>query len=132
MIAAIYSFLVLQAASALATIVVRGFPRWANPTMVPPLAALEYTTLAPAGNRIGQKNARHALGLRLYVFADNDPDLGQMLDSVMALEKSIATSTVAGMKVDFALTDGQRYQNQSGTQQEDHGFSFGVTAFYTE
>lgn len=132
MIAEIYSFLVIRATSALAKTVVRGFPRWANPTVVPPLAALEYTTLAPAGNRIGQKNARHALGFRLYVFADNEPALGQMLDRVMALEQVIAVSTVAGKKVDFALTDGQRYQNQSGTQEEDHGFSFGVTAFYTE
>jgi len=132
MIADIFDTLVSQAASALGVTVVRAFPNWARPTLVPPLAALEIAGLLSDRSRIGQKSAQHVLGLRLYLFAETEPALAQMLDSVMALEQSILTLTVAGKDVNFAFGDGQRHQNQTGTQQEDHGFSFYVTASYTE
>lgn len=132
MIAAIYDALVSEVASALGVTVVRAFPNWARPTLVPPLAALEIAGLLPSGNRQGQQNARHALGMRLYLFAENEVALAQMLDSVMALEQSILSLAVAGKRVNFSFAEGQRHQNQTGTQQEDHGFSFYVTASYTE
>lgn len=132
MIDDIYNFLVSQAATALAVTVVKAFPNFLRPTLVPPMAALEIASLAMASNRIGQKSARHALGLRLYVFAANEVSLAQMLESVLTLEQQILSATVAGQRVDFSFADGQRHQNQSGTEEEDHGFSFFVTATYKE
>lgn len=133
MVEAVFSFVASAAASALACQVVRAFPNWTRGNLTPPLAALEIASLAPAGNRIGQRSTRHALTLRLYVFAANESSLAQMLDDVLALKQSIASvEVVTGRRVNFAFTDGQRHINQTGTQQEDHGFSWGVTATYSE
>jgi len=132
MITEIYDYLCQSAASALGCSTLRAYPHWARPALEPPIAALEIASLASAGNRIGQRAARHALGLRLYVFAQNEaPGLAGMLEQVQALEQSIATSVVDGRRVDFVFSDGQRHQNQTGSQQEDHGFSWYVSATYS-
>jgi prepilin-type processing-associated H-X9-DG protein len=132
MIEEIYDHMVSEAATALGCDCLKAYPNWARPLLTPPIAALEIASLAPAGNRIGQPSARHALGLRLYVFAQNEaPGLAGMLEQVQALEQSIATSVVDGRRVNFAFADGQRHINQSGAQQEDHGFSWYVSATYS-
>ncbi len=131
MITEIYSYLVQATATALATQVVRAFPNWARPALEPPIAALEIATLAPAGNRIGQRAARQTLGLRLYVFAQNEaPGLTGMLDAVLALQQTVASFEANGSRVDCAFSDGQRHQNQTGTAQEDHGFAWYLTVTF--
>lgn len=132
MIAEIFDHLVSQAATALGCQVLKAYPTWARPDLAPPIAALEIATLAPAGNRIGQRAARHALGLRLYVFAQTEvPGLAEMLEAVQTLQQTVASFEADGQRVDCAFAEGQRIDNQTGTRQEDHGFSWFLTATYS-
>lgn len=128
MIKAIYDQLILKAEAALGVQALLAFPAWSRPAQVPPIAALEISTLSGAGNRIGQRNARHALGLRLYVFGANEPGLAQLLDSVLSLEAETARLEISGQPVDISFSGGQRWENQTGTAQENHGFFWDVTA----
>lgn len=132
MIAEIYDTLVSDVATALGVDVIRGAPNWSRPSLTPPIAALEIAALAlPAGNRIGQRAARHALGLRLYVFGLNEsPSLAGMLEAVTVFQQTHASIPVLGRCVDIVWNDGQRHVNQTGTTQEDHGFTWFLTATY--
>ena len=131
MIGEIYLSLCQFAATALGCDILKAFPNWSRPQLAPPIAALEIATLAPAGNRIGQRAARQTLGLRLYVFAQNEaPGLTGMLDAVLALQQTVASFEADGSRVDCAFSDGQRHQNQTGTVQEDHGFTWYLTVTF--
>lgn len=130
MVAEIFSELLSQAEAALGVNVVKGKPNWARPNSTPPCAALEIESIAGAGNRIGQRNARHALGLKLTVFAQSLPGLAQMLDSVQVLEANAQSLSVAGQRVDILFGEGLRHDNQDGVSQEDHGFFWVITASY--
>lgn len=132
MILEAYDHMVSQAASALAVQVVQAFPNWSRPALAPPLAAVEISDLNPAGSRIGQADARHVLVLRLYVFANTETQLGQMLDGVVSLKKTLASLVVGGAVARFSISGGQRYQSLTGAVQEDHAFFFSVSVNYTE
>jgi len=140
-ISEIFLHLVQSAATALATpdangvlqplVVLKAYPNWSRPQLEPPIAALEIASLAPAGNRIGQRAARQVLGLRLYVFAQNEvPGLSDLLEAALALQQAVASFEVGGSRVDCAFSEGQRHTNQTGTAQEDHGFSWFVTVTF--
>ena len=131
MISEIFLHLISQATTALGVQTLKAFPNWARPQLEPPIAALEIATLAPAGNRIGQRAARQTLGLRFYVFAQNEaPGLTDLLDAVLALQQTVASFEADGSRVDCAWSDGQRHQNQTGSAQEDHGFSWYLTVTF--
>ena len=131
MIAEIYDHMVSEAATALGCDVLKAYPNWARPLLAPPIAALEIATLAPAGNRIGQRSARHALGLRLYVFAQNEaPGLAGMLEHVLSLQQTVASFEADNCRVDCVFNEGQRHINQTGATQEDHGFSWFLTVTF--
>lgn len=131
MISEIYDYLCQSTATALGVQVLKAFPNWARPQLSPPIAALEIATLAPAGNRIGQRAARRTLGLRLYVFAQNEaPGLAGMLDAVNDLQETIMTFDIGGKRVECLFAEGQRHTNQTGASQEDHGFSWFLAVSY--
>lgn len=130
MIASIYNEFVSQAEAALGVTCVKGFPAWGRPAQTPPIAALEMTGLRDAAiQRIG--GTRHVLSLTFYVFAEHEPGLGLMLDNVLALIKTLrVVITIAGQNVTFRFTDGQRHENRSEVQQENHGFFWSIEASF--
>lgn len=131
MITEIYDYLISEATTALEVQVLKAYPNWSRPLLTPPIAALEIASLAPAGRRIGQQSARQALGLRLYVFAQNEaPGLAEMLEAVLGLQQAVASFEADGRRVDCAFGEGQRHINQTGTTQEDHGFSWFLTVTF--
>jgi hypothetical protein len=131
MVALIYSALISAAEAAIGVNVIKGRPNWSRPNQTPPIAALEIDSIAGAGNRIGQKHARHALTLKLTVFAPSHFALAQMIDSVAALQASAASIEVAGQRVDVSFADGLRHQSETGVSQEDHGFFWVIAASYS-
>lgn len=129
MIAEIYSDLLSVAEAALSVNVVKGFPKWGRPTVTPPIAALEINAIREATlQRIG--DVRQVLDMTLYVFAEHEPGLALLLDRIVLMKKTTLALDIAGQVVQLRYTDGQRYENQSGTQQEDHGFSWSIAATY--
>lgn len=130
MIEAIYAELITKAEAALGVSVLKAYPTWARPNQAPPIAALEISTITGTDNRIGQHSARHVLGLRFYVFGEHEPGLGALLDKMLTLEAETGRLEIAGRPVDFLFSDGQRYEGQTGAQQENHGFFWSVNAIW--
>lgn len=132
MISEVYQYLIAQAVAALGVEVVRGYPRWGRQGLAPPVAALEIIHWQPAGpRRLGQGEAREALGLRWHLFAAHDPGLAQMVDSLAAWWQGHKTAEVHSKTVSFQMTLGQRAPNETGVQQEDHAFWIEMTASWS-
>lgn len=128
----IYNELVTQLAAALGCTVIKGYPDWARPALGPlPLAALEITGWQPERNRVGQRQARQTATLRFWVFARQETELCELLDSLTTWGSDNNAATVSGRLVDLRLTDGQRYLPETPAQQEQHAFTFGLAASWS-
>lgn len=114
--------------TALGVTVVKGFPDWARPGAVPPIAALEITAWTPSTNRIGQRQARQSATFRVYVFARHEPGLCVMLDDLTDWSAATPSIEVSSRRVDLTLSDGLRYTPETSAQQEQHAFVFSLGA----
>lgn len=132
MIDEIYQYLINEGKAALSVDVVRGYPRWGRVGLNPPVAGLEIIQWQPAGpRRIGQGEAREALGLRWYLFARHDQELSQMLGSLAAWWRGHKSAEVNSQTVSIQITVAQRAPNETGVQQEDHGFWIEMTTSWS-
>ena len=129
MIKEVFEYFAGQAEAKLGVTCVKGFPDWARPAAVPPCAALELATWASGTpKRIGQNQARQEVGLRLYVFARHEPELASLLDSLADWMLDGEAPVVGSSRLSVNWREGQRHLNETGTQQEAHGFVVLLTA----
>lgn len=132
MIQEVFKHLVTQTEAKVGVGCVKGFPTWARPSAGPPCAALELTDWGASGlTRIGQKQARQVLGLRLWVFARNEPELAQMLDSLADWMRAGEAPAIEGYRLDVAWGNGLRHTNESGSQQEAYAFWLPLTVTWS-
>lgn len=133
MIQELYDHIVTEVAAATGVNVVKGFPNWGRPNLTPPVAALEILSWFPQRpTRVGEKRAQQSVQFQLWVFAQHEPQLTELLDSITAWDATKESATVDGNNVrQFALTEGQRHFSQTGVEQEDHAFRFIINVAWT-
>lgn len=128
----LYDFVLTEVAAATGLNVVKGFPNWGRPNLVPPVAALEILSWFPSRpTRVGEKRARQSLQFQIWVFARHEPELADMLESISAWDAARGPATVDTNRVEFVMSEGQKHFNQSGAEQEDHAFRLILNAAWT-
>ena len=129
----IFEWIVSSAGAALGATVVHGFPTWGKPALTPPVAALEIATWSPGlPTRIGQARARQSASFTFYLFARNELELLAMLGSFAAWGLGNASVEIDGRRVDVGLSDGLRYQSETGAQQEEYAFQVTLSSAWSE
>jgi hypothetical protein len=99
-----------------------GFPEWARLTVALPIAGLQLRTAAPGYvQRLGSAGARAEVGLFLYLFARNEPELCGLLDLYRVWCKK-AQITVSGQPVTLKVDIAERYTPEAGVLQERYAF----------
>ncbi|HNU04163.1 MAG TPA: hypothetical protein PKL67_08410 [Anaerolineae bacterium] len=128
----LYEWIISGAGAALGVSVVQGFPTWGRPTLTPPVTALELFSWTPAlPARIGQARARQSASFTFSLFARNEGEMLAMLDSFGAWGLGNASAEINGQRVDVGLSDGQRYQSETGAQQEAYAFQVTISCAWS-
>lgn len=120
----LYRELADQISAALGGItVVKGFPSWAQPTLVLPSAAilLESDDMAPP-SRIGQGNRRRQLTWRIVIYAKHEMSLLETLEALDDWLRATDMLTITSCRVDVLAVASGRQESLSGAQQEEYAF----------
>lgn len=123
---ALYDALADALESALSLTVVRGWPRWGRPGATgTPLAALFLRGGELVPERAGRRSTR--LTLQLALFAAHEPALIILTDAFLTWLAASHQLTLANTAVRLTADGGERWPNEEGLDQEDHGLSFTLT-----
>lgn len=123
---AIYDGLVDALETALALTVVRGWPRWARPGATGlPLAALFLRGAELIPERAGRRSTR--LTLQLALFAAHEPALVTLTAAFLTWLATSHELTLASVPVRITADAGERWANEEGLDEEDHGLSYTIT-----
>lgn len=129
----IFLWIVSGAGAALGVAVVQGFPTWGRPNLTPPVTALELASWTPVPpRRIGEAQARQLASYTFYLFARNEREMLTMLDSLASWVLGNAAADIDNRRVEVGISDGQRYQSDTGAQQEAYAFQVTLTVAWSE
>jgi hypothetical protein len=121
----LYDGLVDALEAALSLTVVRGWPRWGRPGATGlPLAALLVRGAELVPERAGRRSTR--LSLQLALFAAHEPALVILTDAFLSWLAASHQITLAGTPARLTADAGERWSNEEGLDEEDHGLSFGL------
>jgi hypothetical protein len=111
----------------LAAMVVKGFPNWGRPVTAPPITSVQLWGLATRQTRrVGETDAWNNPSVRVTLFGRNEPEMWALVEKFTAWVKATPEATVGGRKVGLVCEPGQRYETQTGAEQEAYGFQFTV------
>ena len=133
MLTLIFEWIISGAGAALGASVVQGFPTWGRPALTPPVTSLELFSWTPAlPTRIGQSRARQSASFTFTLFARNEGEMLALLESLAAWGLGNASADIGGRRVDVGIADGQRYQSETGAQQEAYAFQVTLSCAWSE
>lgn len=125
----IYDGLVEALEGALSLTVVRGWPRWGRPGGAGlPLVALFVRGAELVSERAGRRSTR--LSLQLVLFAAHEPALIVLVDAFLIWLAASHQLTLANTIVRLIANEGERWLNEEGLDEADHGLSYTLTLIW--